>query len=700
MINNITVLENRKLKPTSKKLGVTGENNAEILQFSFPEKIDNHDISELKKTLYFSNTDGTYSLDIVNNTVELSALLTTQTEATMYVVLTAENFLWSSYIYDVTFEQKPDSESGSILDIVRKEVEDELLVKIRDSFKHNVGGNFDYAEMRLNQLIGDRDEEIEGIINPQPYHDGVLYTTARKLQTLVNLFTDEITTGSVSGIYDNTNFLTQETSKIRGYVITAINSTLGTDYPLDTAWIELVEAVQKLPDDVEVKVDGIVSDTITETTDTNSSALVEALSFVNPDVDYSDMDWFELLDAVKALKGDKDKLANLKTELSAKLPLMNFDKMTNEQMIEALVTLITAVVNQPSDTVVVLNECSTELDEDGNVAVYPDTGDMVIVIVSHPLITNEQLGQAVENAENTIKNTVANKVIEVAQNNNLATPDTSTLNNTLQSIDDIITELSKPDDNAISMQSIVDFVEAQTNFSHYIRFFAFGYADHLIKLPYIKTDKMIIDLDNNVHPTYIEELGFDVTSATRFSYGIFVGCVNTKKMILTGMDKRNKETVTNGSLSGLFSNLTGLNDLYVDYICPVNINSKSMNNMFYGLTALETIGGYNKNTRKIDNVNYGKIDFTSCPNTSGMFSQCHHLKDVRFAPNTLTVDLDLSPCASLSKESAISAINACGEVAGKTLKLSVNNPNNQDTDPDIASAIAVATAKGWTVTYA
>ena len=359
MINKIKVKSNRTLCIKSTHFGVTSEHNAEILQFEFPELINGYRVESCVKKVKLTNEDGTLEVKIMHtddetsDTVKIDSSWTTRPNGILWVEIDTptsakDKMHWLSYPYPVEFKTKPVEDGGSIIDIIRKEVENELLVNIRDSFKYNIGGKFEYNNMQLNQLIGEAPVNEDMVVVDRPYDSGVLYKTASKLQLLVNLFTDNITTGAIGGIYDNIIFLNEETSKIKGYVVNAINRTLGTDFPPNTAWVELVEAIQKLPDDVEIKVDGIVSDTITETVNSNNVSLAMALNTINPDIDYSNFSWEQLLDSVKALKGDKDRIARLKSELSAKLPLMNFDKMTDEQMVEALTTLITEIVSQPA----------------------------------------------------------------------------------------------------------------------------------------------------------------------------------------------------------------------------------------------------------------------------------------------------------------------------------------------------------------
>lgn len=93
------------------------------------------------------------------------------------------------------------------------------------------------------------------------------------------------------------------------------------------------------------------------------------------------------------------------------------------------------------------------------------------------------------------------------------------------------------------------------------------------------------------------------------------------------------------------------------------------------------------------------IDFSSVKSSGGtdrMFN-CSSIKSVRFVPNTLSVDLDLSLCSALNKDSVFSALRACKqlETAGSAVLAFNTAVYAEDLMPEIETAVA----KGFKVTF-
>lgn len=94
------------------------------------------------------------------------------------------------------------------------------------------------------------------------------------------------------------------------------------------------------------------------------------------------------------------------------------------------------------------------------------------------------------------------------------------------------------------------------------------------------------------------------------------------------------------------------------------------------------------------------FDFTSCKSsaaTAGIFEQCNKLKNVRFTPNTLSVDLSFVDCSELKKDSVVSALRACKQL--DTAGSAVLAFNTAVYAADLMPEIEAAVAKGFKVTF-
>lgn len=93
------------------------------------------------------------------------------------------------------------------------------------------------------------------------------------------------------------------------------------------------------------------------------------------------------------------------------------------------------------------------------------------------------------------------------------------------------------------------------------------------------------------------------------------------------------------------------------------------------------------------------FDFSSVKTKDGtdrMFN-CNSIKSVRFVPKTLSVDLDLSVCSALNKDSVISALRACKQL--ETAGSAVLAFNTAVYTADLMPEIEAAVAKGFKVTF-
>lgn len=96
------------------------------------------------------------------------------------------------------------------------------------------------------------------------------------------------------------------------------------------------------------------------------------------------------------------------------------------------------------------------------------------------------------------------------------------------------------------------------------------------------------------------------------------------------------------------------------------------------------------NSRKLKKIT-GVLDFSSATSTIWMFDNCLNLKEVTFAPNTLSISISLHSSSNLTSESVQSIIDGLATVeTAKTLTLHKNVKILQ-------SQVDSANAKGWTV---
>ena len=88
---------------------------------------------------------------------------------------------------------------------------------------------------------------------------------------------------------------------------------------------------------------------------------------------------------------------------------------------------------------------------------------------------------------------------------------------------------------------------------------------------------------------------------------------------------------------------------------------------------------------------------TQNDNQEEIFGTCYKLKNVRFVPKTLSVDLSLADCSELKKDSVVSALRACKQL--ETAGSAVLAFNTAVYSADLMPEIEAAVAKGFKVTF-
>ena len=160
------------------------------------------------------------------------------------------------------------------------------------------------------------------------------------------------------------------------------------------------------------------------------------------------------------------------------------------------------------------------------------------------------------------------------------------------------------------------------------------------------------------------------------------------------------------------SNVTTMNSMFYDCSSLTSIplldttNVTNMNNMFYGCSSLTSIPLLNtSNVTSMGNMFDGCSSLTSIPlldttnvksmNTMFGYSNLNNLTDLGGFKN-LSVSITsyfLDMCPNLTVESLMNVINNLATVSDKSLSFGSTNLNKLT-----AEQIAVATAKGWTLT--
>lgn len=152
---NIYILSNREVVNQNDIAGINGENNAEIMQFHFPEKIVGIDMSKITKWIQFKNDEVENKLDLLqmieNDQYSLTNLIT-QYESVEYQVLLMyeELVLWKSKIAELNFDESLDVDVTitlddlSVLNQLRLQVE-ELKTQYEEAIKQ---GNTDITKLK------------------------------------------------------------------------------------------------------------------------------------------------------------------------------------------------------------------------------------------------------------------------------------------------------------------------------------------------------------------------------------------------------------------------------------------------------------------------------------------------------------------------------------------------------------------------
>ena len=190
----------------------------------------------------------------------------------------------------------------------------------------------------------------------------------------------------------------------------------------------------------------------------------------------------------------------------------------------------------------------------------------------------------------------------------------------------------------------------------------------------------------------------DTSNVTDMSY-MFADCFN-----LTSLDVSNFDTSKVTSMEDMFNGCRSLTSLDVSNFDTSKVTE--MGHMFRGCENLKSLDLTNFDTSKVTRFQYMFYDDEKLTDLyinfdvrlgtyfKTTFNLCFSLKNVVGKFEGTKLDLDLSNCSNLTAQSAMVFINGLATVTEKrTLSLNAKTYDSLTTEQ-----IAIATAKGWTVT--
>lgn len=213
------------------------------------------------------------------------------------------------------------------------------------------------------------------------------------------------------------------------------------------------------------------------------------------------------------------------------------------------------------------------------------------------------------------------------------------------------------------------------------------------KLPMFNTENMSMFLnasfDNNC-----TELGLNLASATEMDQ-VFKGKLGFKKLTFV-----NTNSVT--SFSETFSGCASLREVILDGVK----SCRSFKHTFIDCTSLERVvlgeSGFPQsyystfmNCAALKEI-VGTLDLTVTRDAASIFSGCSSLEEVRFAPDSISVEMGFSACTSLSRKSMLSLFDGLCEV--NNLNLTLSNyafENNFPTATEKSEIRQELNEKGW-----
>lgn len=162
------------------------------------------------------------------------------------------------------------------------------------------------------------------------------------------------------------------------------------------------------------------------------------------------------------------------------------------------------------------------------------------------------------------------------------------------------------------------------------------------------------------------------------AYRMFERCIRLKKgqyMDMAGSRPTKLGNAYKGCSSLKYVPFIRVNDN------PELESTADMANLFSGCYNLRTIG---------------ELYCWNAANLSGTFSQCYNLRDITI-PDSISVDVDFSPCISLTYNSVKSILTACSNSRNTSEKNIYFNLYMTDNDNELHNLIEQCVNKGWVI---
>lgn len=133
-------------------LGVTGENNATILNFAVPERINDTDVSEFEMIAVFSGTYGSFKKIVENNTLSLTSDLTQSKYLDVSIQFVKDDEVkWESFKKHFYFADGNDDSGINVIDTAKAEQRETDRTELAGVVTELTGEDFSAAEW--NELM-------------------------------------------------------------------------------------------------------------------------------------------------------------------------------------------------------------------------------------------------------------------------------------------------------------------------------------------------------------------------------------------------------------------------------------------------------------------------------------------------------------------------------------------------------------------
>ena len=133
-------------------LGVAGENNATILDFAVPERINDTDVSEFEMVAVFSGTYGSFKKIVENNTLSLTSDLTQSKYLDVSIQFVKDDEVkWESFKKHFYFADGNDDSGINVIDTAKAEQRETDRTELAGVVTELTGEDFSAAEW--NELM-------------------------------------------------------------------------------------------------------------------------------------------------------------------------------------------------------------------------------------------------------------------------------------------------------------------------------------------------------------------------------------------------------------------------------------------------------------------------------------------------------------------------------------------------------------------